>query len=192
MKTDVVKIEGPLVAGLNGAFAVELPMSVNLYFGGAPFRMAGMTHLERVGSPLYRVKCATEVAGTFEEEVPAQDFGVPTHTAMRLAVTHAVEAAFQGRPVFAGCVGGIGRTGTFLAVVLKVFYPTYSGEQLVYMTRAVYLGHAIETAEQKKLIDTIDVSALQRRVKWLWMKAVLRKLLGGDFSPLLGSTVRYA
>jgi hypothetical protein len=178
------KIEGGAAAGLNGAFMLELPMGIQLVFGGAPYRMAGMTHLEQVGSPLFRVKCATEIQGEFDVEVPCEDFGVPLHWDMRDAVYAAMVAAFQGRPVFAGCMGGIGRTGTFYAVLLKVFYPGQPVENLVPMVKRLYYGSAVETGEQQQLISDIDVDYLQRQVKWLWLKAVARKLLSGDFSPL--------
>jgi hypothetical protein len=179
MKVIAHAMGGRVAQGLNGAFRLSLPMDVDLYFGGAPYRMNGMTHLEALGSPLYRVKCATEIQADFDVEVPCQDFGVPTNADMRYAVGQAIEAAFRGRPVFAGCMGGIGRTGTFLAVVLKVFYPKVPVKSLVPMVKRVYFGPAVETEEQYRLIESIDVSALQRRVRWLWLKAVIRRTLWG-------------
>jgi hypothetical protein len=167
------------VTGLNGAFELYFPMGVTLVFAGAPFRMANnptLTHLGRPGTQPYRVKCATEVAGVFDFEVPCEDFGVPKHWDMKDAVYAAIEAAFQGRPVFAGCMGGIGRTGTFLAVVLKVLCPEYGYETDGYVmaVRQLYLRNAVETQAQANLVSSIDVYDLRSKIKWLWLKAVIR------------------
>jgi hypothetical protein len=164
---------------LNGGFDVEFPGGVKLMFFGAPFRQA---HLVRASFPTYAVKAATEQRGDFDAEVPCEDFGVPTHDDMRKAVASAIEAAFAGKAVFAGCAGGIGRTGTFLAVVLKTLQAApasgYSAGW-VDLVRQVYMKHAVETPAQRKLIDQIDVSSIQRRVKWLWFKAAVRKFFLG-------------
>lgn len=181
MKSIARKIEGPLATGLNGAFEVEFPMGVQLVFGGAPFRMAGMTHLDRLDIPIFRVKCATEIQGDFDAEVPCQDFGTPKPKDMKAAVEEAIEAAFKGEPVFAGCMGGIGRTGTFLAVVLKVLCPQYGFETDGYVraVKQLYFPPAVETDGQYSLISSIDVDDLRRKVKWLWLKAVIRRTIFG-------------
>ena len=166
---------------LNGAFDVLFPLGVKLTFSGAPFRHAHQGKMD--GRPPYRVKCATEQSGACEIEVPCQDFGTPTHEDMLAGVEAAIDAAFAGKPVFAGCAGGIGRTGTFLAVVLKALNAEVVGFEHVPLpwwekVRIVYLKFAVETKGQKDLIEDIDVSAIRRRIKWLWAKAVFRKMMG--------------
>jgi hypothetical protein len=177
VKITARKLNGPIAAGLNGAFAVEFPMGIALIFGGAPFRMADMTHLGRVGYPTYRVKCATEVPGDADDEVPCQDYSVPRELDLLNAVERAIQAAFQGRAVFAGCYGGIGRTGVFMATVLKVLMPDMM--DYVGLTRNLYLRGTIETEEQMELVDEIEVDALRRKVKWMWVRAVIRQALFG-------------
>src|SRR4051794_11348594 len=95
----------PFDMRLNGAFTVDFPLGVTLTFAGAPFRLA---HLAGLGSSLFRVKAATEVPGDAEVFIPCVDFGVPNEADMLAAVAAAVEAAFAGKTVFAGCMGGIG------------------------------------------------------------------------------------
>jgi hypothetical protein len=175
MKTKVTAIPGAREIGLNGTFQVALPLGVKLVFAGAPFPKRGVVHNAFV------VKCATEQRGAADVEIPCEDFGVPTDRAMLNGVDRAIEAAFAGKQVFAGCAGGIGRTGTFLTVVLKALgadptgYDGHSRVPLVNMIRKVYLGHAVETSAQEKLISTIDVSAIQAKIRRLWFRAVLRK-----------------
>jgi hypothetical protein len=173
--------------GLNGAFSLTLPMGVVLVFAGAPFRMsetAFLTHLEPAGSPTFTVKCATEVAGAADTTVPCEDYGTAKPADLRDAAEEAIEAAFQGRPVFAGCMGGIGRTGVFLSVVLKAFYPDVDETEIVPMLRNLYLPYTVETPEQEKLVQCIDLEKLQGRIKWLWLKAVIRKTFGQKFPDL--------
>lgn len=168
----------PLPLHLNGAFTVTFPWGVTLLFAGAPFRNA-----DRM-LDAFRVKCATEQTGRFDADIPCEDFSVPTEEDMLKAVEAAIEAAFAGQPVFAGCAGGIGRTGTFLSVVLKalgaqVEAPMKADLGWVGMVRRVYLRHAVETDAQKRLIEDIDVSRIRRRLKWLWLKAVARRFFRG-------------
>lgn len=163
----------PPQARLNGAFRVDYPMGISLLFAGAPFMYA-----DRAAQPAFRVKCATEQPGVADWTVPSVDFGVPTDEDMLKGVEAAITAAFNGQSVFAGCAGGIGRTGTFLSVVLKVLQPDLPAAQIVPTIRRIYLSHAVETKGQKELIERIDVSALRRKIKWLWLAAVWRKLRG--------------
>jgi hypothetical protein len=182
------KIEGPEAKGLNGAFEVEYTLGVRMVLGGAPFAMADMTHLEWGGSQPYRVKCASEVRGVADIEIVCQDFGTPEPEDLLEAVDAAITAAFKGRPVFAGCMGGIGRTGVFMATVLKVLDPQQvfgsasfrlSWQPQVQMARQLYLSHTVETDQQEKLVDMIDVSKIRRKLKWLWAMAVVRQTLFG-------------
>ena len=157
---------------MNGCFTVQFPLIRKFWFYGAPFMYAG-----EVGNG-FKVKCATEQPGAADFTIPSVDFGVPTDEDMLKGVEAAIIAAFNGQPVFAGCMGGIGRTGTFLSVVLKVLQPDLPASQIVSTIRQVYLSHAVETKGQKELIERIDVSALRRKIKWLWLAAVWRRMRG--------------
>lgn len=180
MKTKVTPITtARSELGLNGGFEVRFPLGIVLQFYGSPFRKAGMV------DDAFTVKCASEQPGPADVVIPCEDFGVPTHADMLRGVDRAINAAFDGEPVFAGCAGGIGRTGTFLSVVIKALNvdPTpynktgKSKVGYVNMIRAIYLGHAVETAKQEQLIDTIEVSDIRKTIGRLWRRAVLRKYL---------------
>lgn len=173
MKSSVSKLK-KMYQGSNGEFAVSFPFGITLFFVGAPFKLT-----QSIPATLFKVKCASEQPGFYDALVPCVDFGVPTDADMLKGVEAAIEAAFAGRPVFAGCAGGIGRTGTFLAVVLKVLHPLpkpVAKGAYKALVRDVYLSHAVETPKQGALIDGIDVEQLRKRVKWLWLKAVAKNL----------------
>lgn len=163
----------PHAGQMNGSFEVAFPLGVTLRFAGAPFRNGN-----GLDGDVLRVKCATEQPGRCDVAVPCEDFGTPTHETMLEGVERAIEAAFDGKLVFAGCAGGIGRTGTFLSVVLKVLQPGLSAGEIVPLIRKIYLRGAVETQGQQKLIREIDVRRLQKRVKWLWLRAVFRRVTG--------------
>lgn len=51
-------------------------------------------------------------------------------------------------PLYAGCMGGTGRTGTILAIIAAQ-HPDLHGDRAIHYIRTVYKAHAVETAEQK-------------------------------------------
>lgn len=54
-------------------------------------------------------------------------------------------------PLYVGCMGGTGRTGTLLAI-LAAQHPKMDGEAAVAYIRAIYKPHAVETFEQKNQV----------------------------------------
>ena len=150
----------------NGAFVVDL-RGTRLTFIGGPYRHSSQHPFA------YLVKCATEQTGRFDTEIPCQDFQPFKEADLRRALHVAIDAALAGRPVYAGCMGGIGRTGTFLAAVLKVLMPEYDP---VLLLRTVYLPHAVETAAQERLIAGLDVTDLRHKVQTTVRKNALKRL----------------
>ncbi len=147
----------------NGAFEVTY-LGQRLQFFGGPFKLSAQ-HPDA-----FLVKCATEQTGVYHAAIPCEDFRAFDPADLYKAVDAALDAAFRGSPIYAGCAGGIGRTGTFLAAVLKVFFPD---ENPVDTVRDVYLSYAVETADQRKLLASFDVSKLRRKARKL---AVFRAL----------------
>jgi protein-tyrosine phosphatase len=69
----------------------------------------------------------------------------------------------EGKPVYAGCMGGIGRTGLLLALVLKA----WGDEAPVATVRKQYYPHAVETSEQMRYIKEFEIDPkLKRRIRW--------------------------
>ena len=74
--------------------------------------------------------------------VPIEDYSVPKDP---MVIVDAIEQALQdGRPLYVGCMGGIGRTGLFLACLFKAL-----GEPSpIEAVREWFYEHAVETENQ--------------------------------------------
>lgn len=163
----------PHAGNANGAFAVEAN-GIRLVFVGGPFR-----HADTHGSNVWKLKMAKEQPGHADYVVALRDFTAPTPKQLLDAADRAIAAALTGKTVYVGCAGGIGRTGTMMAAILKVFDPTAHPVKLV---REAYLSYAVETKEQEQVLYDIDVADLRKRTLsrmfWLGWKARLGRFFG--------------
>lgn len=143
-----------------------------------PFKFAGQ-FLEVHGGPYDRFKRITpDTIGIcvrqentrgkeIDAHVPIVDFQTPTkkmRPAFEKAMRKALGAALRGQPVYVGCMGGMGRTGLFLAVLAKAA----GVDKPVEFVRENYYHGAVETSEQKRFVETYDVTGIQR---WLMVEA---------------------
>jgi hypothetical protein len=91
--------------------------------------------------------------------VPIVDFQVPTaeqYDLVASAVLTAFDAAFGGRDVYVGCMGGMGRTGLFLAIMAKC-----AGiPDPVQFVRKNYYSHAVETENQLAYVNDFDIKPI--------------------------------
>lgn len=139
----------------------------SLRFYGGPFRDAFV----KAPTPGYfLVKMAAEQQGYADVTVAVHDFRAPDPEALRLAVIAGIKAAFRGDAIYVGCGAGIGRTGTYLAAVLKVFFPHSDPVALV---REQYLSYAVETKDQEQLLANFDVTAIRAKLFWWALQARL-------------------
>jgi len=67
-------------------------------------------------------------------------------------VEWAVEQALGGKRVGVGCMGGHGRTGTFLSAALLAANPTWNAKEAVEFLRAQYCKDAVESESQVDLL----------------------------------------
>lgn len=134
---------------------------------GKVFRVAAGPYLSRLDGSV-GVRLASEINRPFDIEVPCIDFGTPKMVDMQLGVEAAVKVITKGYLVYAGCMGGVGRTGTFLACLAKAF-----GEQSpVYYVRTNYLSHAVETQGQRELVaDFEPTRRTLSMIKWARLKS---------------------
>lgn len=77
--------------------------------------------------------------------VPTRDFGTPDPTLARDAAMVVFAAVLEGAPVYVGCTAGLGRTGTFLALLAGLA----GAEDPVEYVRAYYDARAVETEKQE-------------------------------------------
>jgi hypothetical protein len=83
-------------------------------------------------------------------QLPTADFGLPEPAALREALARTLAAWREQpeRPVFIGCRAGIGRTGLFMACLIRE--AGFAGDALAEV-RARYHPHAAETPEQERV-----------------------------------------
>ena len=99
-------------------------------------------------SKMVGVRMAAEIDAPAHIVVPTRDFSVPDIEAMTDGIDEAVSHILLGRQVYVGCMGGIGRTGLFLAVLAKAFDVP---DPVAYVRRH-YLAHAVETQQQRQYV----------------------------------------
>jgi hypothetical protein len=112
------------------------------------------------------VKMAKEIPladDNFEIDIPTQDYQTPPVDKFTEGLQQAVQQILAGRPVYAGCMGGKGRTGLFLSVLAKAF----GIEDPVAYVRKYYYSHAVETREQKSFVENFKIPFGIRFSIWL-------------------------
>jgi protein tyrosine phosphatase len=114
------------------------------------------------------IKMAVEIDAAHTISIPTRDFSVPSMDAMQEGMREALELIAKDEPVYVGCMGGIGRTGLFLACLAKVLgYPKPVG-----YVRANYSPLAVETSRQMQFVQDFDITPFQNRLIWLKLKAL--------------------
>lgn len=86
------------------------------------------------------------------QHLPIVDFSVPElpRGYVQAVINEAIVAAVAGKHVYAGCLGGWGRTGLFLSVLLKSLGRPNPVEDV----RAEYTPKAVETRAQYEYVMT--------------------------------------
>lgn len=133
---------------LRAGIPVDLGVFTGTVFGGK-FRNYVPGTRRLVG-----VKMAAEINHPHDISVPTMDFSVPSLGDMQMGIMQGLQALKGGNDIYAGCMGGIGRTGLYMGCMAKVCIDYHGGEYLgftdpVALVRKVYLGHALETDEQQ-------------------------------------------
>ena len=121
------------------------------------------------------VKMAVEIGfhgdGSKEISVPTKDFSIPDVALMRKGLIAAVREIIKGRPVYAGCKGGIGRTGLCLALLAKSFGYTSP----IAHVRSEYYEHAVETNDQMQFVANFKIpKQVIWMVRWARFKSLFR------------------
>ena len=134
----------------NGGFLLTTPKGVNCLILGGPY--INMPKADMIG-----IKMAVEIHKPCHINIPTEDFDVPSVEDLRRGLIKAIVAIAKGKTLYVGCMGGIGRTGLFMAALLKIYLPN---EDPIEMTRSLYIPHAVETTEQQKFINSLPVDDL--------------------------------
>lgn len=80
-----------------------------------------------------------------------QDMSIPTDAEeFKKMAEWAIQQVKDGKKVHAGCIGGHGRTGMFLALVTQLVDPSLNAIDYV---RENYCHHAVETSQQEQFLQ---------------------------------------
>jgi hypothetical protein len=117
------------------------------------------------------VKLAKEIKSPCHVSIPIRDFSIPETSVLNAGLENAVYLLLKGEPVYAGCMGGRGRTGLFLAILAKAFGVASPVEYV----REHYFNHAVETTEQYDFvmeypIPTGVAKQIEQARRWSWLR----------------------
>lgn len=161
--------------------------------GNIPIRLGNLINTRVYGGPyrakpeeMFGVKMAAEIDHPHNVSIPTRDFCVPNTDDVRKGVMQALMAMVNDEVVYAGCMGGIGRTGLFLGVLAKLQsdYRKYKhrpgrGVDPVEYVREHFIPHAIETQEQQDFVRNFDTTDMVE-----WIDITQRAMgLGGAMTP---------
>jgi hypothetical protein len=107
--------------------------------------------------------------------LPIQDFKTPEIGELETALIKSAALMGEHRELYVGCAGGYGRTGTFLAALVKI--ADKPPAHAVFYVRAVYHHKAVETTDQFRLVEQWKPSFwFMLKFKWSFVKGVFRYL----------------
>lgn len=151
---------------LTKGIPINLPHVKGMVFGG-PFRqyVPGTRRL-------FGVKMAVEIDAPADVYIDTEDFSVPTVSDMQAGIIKTLELMSQGQDAYSGCMGGIGRTGLFMACMAKSVAAiqdnlgkpadcTHPGMDPVSFVRKHYIPHAVETQGQKAYVMMFDTGPIE-------------------------------
>jgi protein-tyrosine phosphatase len=104
---------------------------------------------------MFGVKMAEEIEAPCNVDIPTRDYDTPSLKKLDAGLKRTVKAILAGKQVYIGCMGGMGRTGLFLAILAKAF----GVEAPVEYVRKHYYKHAVETKEQYRFVREYQIPA---------------------------------
>ena len=129
---------------------------------GGPFREAPL-----VGT--YNVNLQAEKAhghAPIHHRLPIVDYSLPAVGAAKATLARIIFMALVRRKfVYIGCMGGIGRTGLILSLLVRIAYDL-PGVVSVDHVRSNFHSHAVETDEQQSFVNLFPCKGLRRWLKF--------------------------
>lgn len=179
----------PFAATPNGTFDLKLGAVFATIIGGPYAYAAAHPTVADV-----RVKLAPEVKGECEVLLPIRDFSIPNEDQAYNAVHTVLMELMEGSSLYVGCMGGFGRTGLFLALLVKaaqeyeILYgrnADWAHEDPVEFVRSRYVKRAVETVEQEDFVAAFNPRAAVQIIRsmqpvplsrWVRIRAIFRDL----------------
>lgn len=146
--------------------AKKMPVKLGNIYGdiyGGPFRNFVPNTRRLVG-----VKMAAEIDHPHDFRVDTEDFSIPEEHDVLRGLAYAIRSLSEGKDIYAGCMGGTGRTGLFMGCMAKLMkdYGEDVDDPVLYV-RKHYKPHAIETAQQVQFVRELNTSELIPLVRTL-------------------------
>lgn len=148
-----------------GAPPVDRPdlSCINLVVAGQSVYVYGGPYREKPDN-IKGVKMAVEINQFADIYIDTVDFSVPPLPKMERGVAEAIEILKRDREIYVGCMGGIGRTGLFMACLWKEIYRREcekenrmgdmpNADTLIGAVRQTYNRHAVETPQQRDYVE---------------------------------------
>jgi len=121
------------------------------------------------------VKMAEEIKKPCDVDIPTRDFDVPNVDKFKTGLVLGILYLKTRGELYVGCMGGIGRTGLYMAGLAKVMEELHTIDATkvlvkdaplcVGYVREQYLSHAVETKQQIAWIEALDVRDIVAAVK---------------------------
>jgi hypothetical protein len=100
------------------------------------------------------IRCAAEIPVDPDRvafDIATKDFSPFDDDTVLEHLNEMVDSLAAGTKLYAGCMGGTGRTGTILAI-LAAQHPGMTGPAAIDYIRGIYKPHAVETAAQEEQV----------------------------------------
>lgn len=141
---------------LNKGFKVKMGDWESMIYGG-PY-----SNFDPQERRLFGVKMAVEIEHPHDLSIPTRDYSIPSVEILIDGLKEVFRQIRLGKDIYVGCMGGVGRTGLFMGCLLKCVDRFYEMddvpvEVIISRVRTWYNPHAIETKEQGKFIEQLDV-----------------------------------
>ncbi len=142
-----------------GYLPVVLGSEIHILMGG-PYRSKPV-HFKGV-------KMAEEIHEPCSIDIPTRDFATPDEKVFLRGVVEGFVRMFRGQHLYVGCMGGIGRTGLYMAAMAKCMYDAgWIDDDPVAYVRRHYLPHAVETEQQQEFIAGLPTLTIAQ-----WLQSV--------------------
>jgi len=163
------------------------PRRVPLDFAGSSAAIYAGPYLSyrRHRSRPLLIKMAEEIEAPCDLSVPTVDFGTPDPGLFKSALRKAADSLISGRPIFVGCRYGQGRTGLFLAALVKLHYEIEyrtgvrdwrSQVDPVIAVRNLYYTRAVETLDQERFVRELGLRWMSMWFAfWISPRAIFNK-----------------
>lgn len=101
------------------------------------------------------IRCAAEIPVNEDQvafDVSTPDFKPFDDQVLEDHLLDIIDALSEGKSFYVGCMGGTGRTGTMLALLVAQ-HPGMSGQMAIDYVRKIYKAGAVETADQEQQVE---------------------------------------